>query len=158
MFLHVVPCSHSEAAPYCRSGRYELPPGFSQRMRISGRHYGAGPADDQRGIPDVSYDARRSARHGFTDYEGKGFTAEGSSGGDIHRGKEARHILANSQEMTAVTYARGLDPLHQLRILQGDAKAAQQEVNLWYLFVQSRGRPNEVEMILLRMKAGCYSN
>jgi len=94
MLLHAAPGGHSEAAPYSGSGCYELPPFFGQRIRISRRHDPTGLSDNQRGIPYVGHHAGRSARHGFTDYKGKGFATDGSSSGDIDPGKEARHISA----------------------------------------------------------------
>src|SRR5258708_17560252 len=110
MLLYAAPGGNSEAAPYSWSSFDEIPPCFCERIRISGRHYDTGLLNNQRGIPNVGHDAGRSARHGFTDYKGKGFTTEGSSSGDIHPGKEARHISAYPSEMTAVTYACGLYP------------------------------------------------
>jgi hypothetical protein len=113
MALHATPGGHSEAAPYSRSGLYELPPCFGQRLRISGRDYHSGLTNDQGGIPHVGYDAGRFARHGFTDGNGKSLTDRGSSG-DVHPGKKARHISTYSQKLTAVTNARRLDPSRQL--------------------------------------------
>src|SRR5260370_23940077 len=99
MLLHSESGGHSQTAPYCGSGFCEISPTLGQRMRISRRHYRAGLTDDQRGIPDVSYDAGSSARHRFTDCDGKGFTTRGSSG-YIHRGKQSSHILTYTQKMT----------------------------------------------------------
>src|ERR1700682_4562578 len=135
MLLHAVPGGHSEAVPYSGSGFYKVPPCFGQRIWISRRHDPTGLTDNQRGIPHVGHDAGRSARHGFTDYKGKGFATDGSSSCDIHPGKEARHISAQSQEMTAVTNACGIDPSRQPRVLPVDVKAAEQEVNVGHLFV-----------------------
>src|SRR5260370_5699504 len=60
--------------------------------------------------------------------------------------------------MTAVTYARCLDPSCQQRVLPGNVKTAEQKMNFRHLFVQPHGRGNEVEMILEGMEAGSYSN
>src|SRR5260370_8763555 len=60
--------------------------------------------------------------------------------------------------MTAVTYARCLDPSCQKRVLPGNVKTAEEKMNFRHLFVQAHGRGNEVEMILEGMEAGSYSN
>jgi hypothetical protein len=155
MLLHAAPSGQSETAPFCRPGFYELPPSFSQRMGISERHYRASLSNNQGGIPHVCHDTGCSACHGFTDYDRKSFT-EGGSRGYVQSGKESRHILTHAQEMTTVTYACCLDPIHQLRVFPCNLKPAKQEVNLGHLFVESRGGANEVEMILQGMEASRY--
>ena len=157
MLLHAEPGSHSQAPTYCGSGLYEISPTLSERMRISRRHYGTGLTDNQRGIPHVSHHAGCAARHGFTDYNRKSFTARGSSG-YVHRRKESSHILTYTQQMTTVSYAFGLGPLHQLRVLPSNLKSAEQEVNVWHLFVQSPSGANEIQMILQGMETGRDSN
>src|SRR5438445_10664511 len=60
--------------------------------------------------------------------------------------------------MTEITYTRNLDPFGQLRVLPGYAVAAEQEVNLGHLRVESRGCLNKVVVILLGVEAGSHSN
>src|SRR5260370_8787210 len=99
MLAFAVPSSHSGAVPYSWSRFDQIPPCFGQRTRISGGHDDTCRANNQGTIPDVGHYAWRSARHCFTNGDGKGFTA-GCTSGELHPGKEAEPVMAPPQNIT----------------------------------------------------------